>query len=77
MIILLAQEALGLQIGDHGVLRLLAREARVGPGGLGELAVGADGLDRGKLVALAELEIVLVVRGRDFQAAGAEFKVNV
>ena len=64
------------QIGDHALAGFEAIEAGVGSGGGGHLGVFVDDLDLGQVVALAGLEIVGVVRGRDLDDAGAEFGVG-
>ncbi len=77
MIFFFSEISLRLEVGCDLILSFLARQPGVRAGRLGELAVGADRLDRGQLVPLADLPVVLVVRRRDLQRAGAELELHV
>ena len=72
----LDQRAGSFEIGDHAFAGFEAVEAGVGAGGGGHDAVLVDDLDLGQVVAAAGFEIVEIVRGGDFDHAGAEFGVG-
>ena len=63
-----------LEVGDDALAGVEAVEPGVGSGGGGHVGVVVDDLDLGQVVALAGLEIVGVVRGGDFDDAGAELR---
>ena len=64
------------EVGDDGFAGVEAIDAGVGAGSGGHHGVFVDDLDFGQIVALAGFEIVEVVRGGDFDHAGAEFGVG-
>jgi hypothetical protein len=72
----LDEDAGGFEIGDDAAASLEAVEAGIGPGLRGHERILADDFDPGEVVALAALEVVGVVRGCDFDDAGAELRVG-
>ena len=70
------EQAEALQVFDHAAAGFEAVEAGVGAGCGGHAAVLVDDLDARQIVTLAGFEIVGIVRGGDFDRAGAEFGVG-
>ncbi len=74
----LLQQAEGIQVADDLFARHVTVHAAVG---LGHLVVhgGVDGeqVDHRQVVALADVVVIEVVRGRDLDAAGAEVGVDI
>ena len=70
------QEALLFEVGDDFLARDVAIEAGVGAAVLVDVGAVVHHVDRGQMVALADGEVVGIVRGRDFDGAGAEFAAD-
>ncbi len=66
------EEALGFEVGDDAVAGFVAVEAVVGRAGEGDVGGLVEDAGAGEVVALADGEVVGVVRGRDFDGSGAE-----
>ena len=67
-----------LEVGDDALARLEAVEAAIGGRRrVVQRRVGGEDVDQRQAVALADLEVVEVVRGRDLHAAAAECGVDV
>ena len=67
------EQAGGTQIGQHALARDEPVEPAIGSGAFSLIvAVSVKIGDRLELVALADREVVEIVRGRDLHAAGAE-----
>ena len=71
------EQAGGLQIGDGLIAGLEAIEAGIFSGSGAHVAVIGHDVDFGQLVAAADFEVVDIVRGRNFQSAGAELAIDV
>ena len=73
-----ADEALLLEVGDDALAGVEHRQARVALARLrGHEPVLADDADALEAVAVADLEVVGVVAGRDLQRARAEVRLDV
>ena len=70
------EEAERIEIGDDALAGFVAIEADVGAAVRGDFCVASDDFYERELVALAGFEIVRIVRGSDFNDAGAEFGVG-
>ena len=67
-----------LQVGEHALARLEAVQAAVGRRRVVvDLRVQRQDADRRQVVPLPDLVVVEVVRRRDLDAAGAEFRIDV
>ena len=71
------EQAERFEVADDARAGFEAVESRVLAGGRAHVRVVGHHVNFGKVVALADLEIVRVVRGRDLDHAGAELAVNV
>ena len=76
---ILSQQAQRLEIGDHLLARLEAVEAAIGLPARSSFscAVGVEDVDQRQVVALADLEVVEVVRRRDLHRAGALLRIGI
>ena len=70
------QEPLLFEVGDDFLARSEAVEARVGAAFGVDVGAVVHHVDGGQMMALAEGEVVGVVRGRDFDRAGAELAAD-
>ena len=66
------EEALGFEVGDDALASFVAVEAVIGRAGEEDVRGLVEDGEVGQIVALADGEVVGVVRGRDFYCAGAE-----
>jgi hypothetical protein len=66
-----------LHVGDYLAARLVAVESLVGAALGRDGGVGVEDVDLGTVVALADLEVVGVVSGRDLDRTGAEGRIDV
>ena len=71
------EQAEFFEVRDDAGARGEALEAGIFSGGFAHVAVVGHHVNFGKIVALADFEVVGIVRGRDFDDAGAEFAVNI
>ena len=69
--------ATGFKVGDDSLSRLVSVHSGILPAKLVDRAVVGDYLYYLKVVALSDLEVIRVVRGSDFDAAGTEAYVNI
>ena len=70
-------EAELFEVSDNASAGDEAFEAGIFSGGFAHVGVVSHHVNFGEIVALADFEVVGIVRGRDFDYAGAEFAVDV
>jgi hypothetical protein len=72
------QQAGGVQIGHDLLARFIAIQSAIGGGRLVvDFCVQRQNINRRQIVPLSYRIVVEIMRGRDFDAAGAEFLIDI